>query len=168
MRQNSPIKLLSLCVAMILLTACGSRDHRADFTEQTCQAQGSLYWIKLVSFDAVARKDAVLADASSADIVERAHIIVAPTALNLVFSSQGVSFHGFSTRAFAVGYKNVTYLRFADDTGNQGALVIDYVDDRQGDGADREANQESVTGLSSTCTNGLQEYLDKQGVTLAS
>jgi len=63
---------------------------------------------------------------------------------------------------------DVTYLRFADDTGNQGALVIDYVDDRQGDDSDRAANQESVTGLSSTCTNGLQEYLDKQGVTLAS
>ena len=168
MHQTSPIKLLSLSVAMILLTACGSRDHRADYTEQTCQAQGSVYWIKLVSFDAMARKDAVLADASSADIVERAHAIVDPTALSLVFSSQGVSFHGFSTSAFAVRYKNVTYLRFADDTGNKGALVIDYIDDRQASGADREANQESITGLSSTCTNGLQEYLDKQGVTLAS
>ena len=120
-----------------------------------------------MSFDAEARKDAVLADESSADIVERTNAIVEPTALNLVFSGQGLSFHGFSTNAFAVRYKNVTYLRFADDMGNQGVLVIDYIDDNQRDGSDRETSQESVTGLSSVCTNGLQEYLDKQGVTLS-
>lgn len=168
MRQIFPMKLLSMTVAMIALMACSSGAQRADYSEQTCKAEGSLYWIKLVSFDAEARKDAVLADDSSADIVERTDAIVEPTALNLVFSGQGLSFHGFSTNAFAVRYKNVTYLRFADDMGNQGVLVIDYIDDNPRDGSGRETSQQSVSGLSSVCTNGLQEYLDKQGVTLAS
>lgn len=168
MRQKTSIRLLLLFLVVIVLTACGSGARRADFTEQACETQGSVYWIKLESFDAVARKDAALADESTADIVERATAIVEPATLNLVFSSQGVSFHGFSTRAFAVNYKNVTYLRFADETGHQGALVIDYIDDHQRDGSDREASQESVAGLSMSCTDGLQEYLNKQGVTLAS
>lgn len=168
MRHKLSIKILSLFIAMIVLTACGGGTQRADYSEQTCQAEGPLYWIKLESFDAVARKDAVLADQSSADVVERANVIVEPTALNLVFSGQGISFHGFATRAFAVSYKNVTYLRFADDMGNQGVLVVDYIDENQPDSSDREASQESVSGLSSACTNGLQEYLDKQGITLAS
>lgn len=167
MRQKLSIKMLLLSVAIIALAACGGGNRRADFTEETCQAEGSLYWIQLVSFDAVTRKDAVLAD-SSADVVERTNAIVEPTALNLVFSGQGLSFHGFTTSAFAVRYKNVTYLRFTDDTGNPGALVIDYIDENKSDGSDKETSQESVTGLSSTCTNGLQEYLGQQGVTLAS
>lgn len=167
MRQILTMKLLSISVAAILLTACGG-GHRADYTEQTCEARGPLFWIKLVSFDAAARKDAVMADESSADIVERASAIIEPMALNLVFSSQGISFYGFSASAFFVGYKNVTYLRIAEDTGNQEALVIDYIDEGLSAGADREASQESVTGLSSSCKKGLQEYLATQGVALAS
>ena len=166
MRKKLTIKLLSIFVAAILLTACGG-GHRADYTEQTCEARGPLFWIKLVSFDAAARKDAVLADDRSADIVERASAIVGPTALNLVFSRQGISFYGFTANDFFVSYKNVTYLRIAEGTGNQDALVIDYIGEDLRDGADRQASQESVTGLSSSCKTGLQEYLATQGVALA-
>jgi hypothetical protein len=84
-----------------------------------------------------------------------------------VFSSQGISFYGFTANDFFVTYKNVTYLRIAEGTGNQDALVIDYIGEDLRDGADRQASQESVTGLSSSCKTGLQEYLATQGVALA-
>ena len=168
MSQKSTLKLLSISLGVTVLAACGGGNHRADYTEQTCQAEGSVYWIQLVSFDAESRKDAVLADGSKADVVERANAIVEPSAISLVFSGQGLSFHGFDTSAFAVGYKDVTYLRFADEAGDQGALVIDYLDESQATDSAKETRQESVTGLSPTCTDGLQEYLSKQGVTLSS
>ena len=168
MRQKSTITLLSLSLSMTVLAACGGGNYRADYTEQNCQEEGSVYWIQLVSFDSVSRRDAVLADGSEADVIERTHAIVEPSALSLVFSGQGLSFHGFGTSAFAVSYKNVTYLRFADEAGDPGALVIDYLDESRSSVSNKETRQEAVTGLSPTCTDGLQEYLAKQGVTLSS
>ena len=72
MRQKTSIRLLLLFLVVIVLTACGSGARRADFTEQACETQGSVYWIKLESFDAVARKDAALADENSARRMQEA------------------------------------------------------------------------------------------------
>jgi len=167
MHQESFAKVTLVGISLFTLAACGSRDYRPDFVEQACDEEGSVYWISLVSYDGAAKRDAILADPSSEGIVKRANAILEPTEIKLVFTHQGVSFHGFSPSALAVDYKNVTYLRMEDRDGNPNTLVIDYI--RTGDRGDseKETTEQGVSGLSPACIDGLQDYLAGQGVTLS-
>ena len=164
MRQNLIARATLLVILISTLTACGSRDYRPNFVEQACAEEGSVYWIRLVSSGAVARRDAVLAEGESASIVERTNAIIEPTEIKVVFTNQGVSFHGFSANAFSVSYKNVTYLRLEDRDGNKDTLVIDFIESRD---SGKETIEQGVSGLSAACIDGLQDFLAGQGVSLS-
>jgi len=164
MREDMFVRLFLIAATVFTLAACGSRDYRPDYVEQTCEEEGSVYWISLVSNEAVAKREAVLAKGDSAEVVERANAILYPTEIKVVFTNQGVSFHGFMASALAVNYKDVTYLRLEDRDGNKDTLVIDYAEKSE---SGKETTEQGVSGLSSSCIDGLQEYLADQGVTLS-
>jgi hypothetical protein len=164
MRQNLIVRATLIAIFVSVLPACGSHEYRPDFAEKACAEQGSVYWIRLVSDKAVARRDAVLTDGQSAEVVKRTNAIIEPTELKVVFTSANVSFHGFSASPFSVSYKDVTYLRLEDRDGNKDTLVIDFVESSD---AGKETIEQGVSGLSSACIDGLQNFLAAQGVTLS-
>lgn len=164
MRQKLIVRALLLAIIVSVLTGCAAGEYRPDFVEQACAEEGSVYWIKLVSNAAVAKRDAVMAEGESADIVQRANAIIEPTEIKVVFTNQGLSFHGFSASPFSVSYKDVTYLRLEDRDGNRDTLVIDFLESRD---SGKETIEQGVSGLSSACIDGLQDFLAAQGVTLS-
>lgn len=164
MRQNLIARMTLIAILVSVLMACGSHEYRPDFAEKACAEQGSVYWIRLVSADAVVRRDAALTDGAYAGVVKRTNAIIEPTELKLVFTSAGVSFHGFSASPISVSYKDVTYLRLEDRDGNKDTLVIDFVESSD---SGKETVEQGVSGLSSSCIDGLQNFLAAQGVTLS-
>jgi hypothetical protein len=164
MRQKVIARASLLAILVSALTACGAREYRPDFVEQACAEEGSVYWIKLISSGAVAKRDAILAEGKSAGIVKRASAIIQATEIKVVFTNQGVSFHGFSASPFSVSYKDVTYLRLEDRDGNRDTLVIDFIESRD---TRKETIEQGVSGLSAACIDGLQDFLAGQGVTLS-